>query len=102
MVWSGGDYDELQPILLTAGIEPPKSREALVLIDGANTSLKEVETVERVSVVFESRDEEVVRIARTLWKMLNEKGIPAGLLERRGQAGGQRKRRLELQFCPKV
>ncbi|MDE0306466.1 MAG: DNA polymerase III subunit chi [Albidovulum sp.] len=73
---SGGDCDHLHPILLTTENEPFEAREALVLIDGAKTEPNEVAALQRVSVVFESRDIEIVRSARTLWKALNEKGVP--------------------------
>ena len=73
---AGGDHDHLQPILLAKDNESLEQREALVLIDGANASRNEVEAVNRVSVVFESRDQEVVRTARELWKTLREKGLP--------------------------
>ncbi|MCY4461364.1 MAG: DNA polymerase III subunit chi [Albidovulum sp.] len=71
---AGGDHDELQPILLTAGSAKPDSRETLVLLDGAATSSAELETKIRVSVVFESRDSEVVRIARSQWKSFRDQG----------------------------
>ena len=73
---AGEDFDEMQPILLTSEIISPEFREALVLIDGARPSSKEVEGAKRISVVFESRDQEAVRAARSLWKSLSEKGIP--------------------------
>ena len=73
---AGGDHDHLQPILLAKDNQSLEQREALVLIDGARASSNEVEAVNRVSVVFESRDQEVVRTSREFWRTLREKGFP--------------------------
>lgn len=65
---AGGDHDDLQPILLTE--RPVSGRSCVVSIDGADVTSDEVQSAERVMVIFDGLNGDAVQRAREQWKAL--------------------------------
>ncbi|CUH62773.1 DNA polymerase III subunit chi [Thalassovita gelatinovora] len=75
---SGGPHDAHQPVLLTVAGEAAGNNPAcLMAIDGAEVATKEVQTLERVCILFDGTDEEAVQVARGQWKALTSAGCSA-------------------------
>ncbi|QYX55592.1 DNA polymerase III subunit chi [Roseovarius sp. SCSIO 43702] len=74
---AGGDHDADQPVLLTTAEEMPNGARCLMTIDGAPVSPEEVQTLERVCVVFDGNDEAALETARAQWKALTSAGCAA-------------------------
>ena len=73
---AGGDSDADHPVLLTND-DTPNDRTAVVSVDGAPISEKEVEAVERAMVLFDGRDPMAVELARDQWRTLTKAGCSA-------------------------
>ncbi|SNR42000.1 DNA polymerase III subunit chi [Puniceibacterium sediminis] len=74
---AGGAQDAAQPVLLTTGADVPNKAVCLMTVDGAEVSAPEVETMERVCVVFDGNDAGAVQAARVQWKTLTDAGCSA-------------------------
>ncbi|MDV7143207.1 DNA polymerase III subunit chi [Tropicimonas sp. TH_r6] len=74
---AGGPHDADQPVLLTPGEALPNGAACLITIDGAAVSAAEVDTLERVCILFDGHDPEAVQQARGQWKGLTGEGAPA-------------------------
>lgn len=74
---AGGPHDADQPILLTTETEAANAPHCLMCVDGAEVSPPEVAALERVCILFDGNDEQVVQRARQQWKMLTEAGSSA-------------------------
>lgn len=73
---AGQPHEERQPILLgTGGIVNDAA--CLMSIDGADVSAQEVQSLERVCILFDGNDNGAVSHARTQWKSLTEAGCSA-------------------------
>lgn len=72
----GGPHDARQPLLIGTGAAV-NGAQALMLIDGAETTPEEAASLERVWVLFDGADTAAVDRARDLWKRLTEGGLPA-------------------------
>lgn len=73
---AGGAHDAAQPVLLTtavAGNDPT----CLVSVEGASVDALEVETMDRVMVLFDGHDEAALQTAREQWKALTAAGVAA-------------------------
>ena len=70
---AGGAQDADQPVLLGTGPITNAAR-ALLLIDGAEPSAQEVQTLERVWILFDGNDEAALHHARSQWKTLTAGG----------------------------
>ena len=89
---AGGGHDNDQPILLTIG--PGKDmRDCLVTIDGAPISDAEAKAAQRVCVVFDGTDPDVLAIARSQWKALTGAGLAAKFYVREDGAWALRQER---------
>jgi len=64
-----------QPVLLTTGFDNPNEADALFLIDGADEG--ELTGYTRCIVLFDGRDEAALAKARTQWRSVKAKGLPA-------------------------
>jgi len=73
----GGPHDALQPILLTAGPEAGNAPDCVMSVDGASVTSEEVDTLQRVCVLFDGTDPEAVQRARGQWKELTDAGCSA-------------------------
>ncbi|PSL20750.1 DNA polymerase III subunit chi [Shimia abyssi] len=74
---AGGAHDALQPVLLTTSPECPNGATCVMAIDGAEVSVDEVNTAERVCILFDGHDPEAVQRARGQWKELSDAGCSA-------------------------
>lgn len=72
----GGAQDADQPVLLGVG-QITNGARALMLVDGAEVSLPEATTMDRVWVIFDGADTAALSHARGQWRTLTEAGISA-------------------------
>ena len=72
----GGAQDSDQPILLGTGAIG-NAAQALMLVDGAETTPEEAKDLERVWVLFDGYDEAALNAARGLWTRLTAAGLAA-------------------------
>lgn len=73
---AGGPHDALQPILLTTD-KAANDPACLMSVDGAEVAAEEVNTLERVCVLFDGNDDSAVQVARGQWKALTDAGCAA-------------------------
>jgi DNA polymerase-3 subunit chi len=74
---AGGPHDALQPVLLTTGAERPNGAACVMAVDGAEVSPEEVQTLERVCILFDGNDEAATEAARGQWRALTGAGCAA-------------------------
>ena len=67
---AGCAHSDQQPILLTTGHDNENSADVLVLIDGADSPLRE--SVPMTLMMFDGKRPEVVETCRTHWKTLKD------------------------------
>ena len=72
----GGAQDSDQPILIGTGAIG-NAAQALMLVDGAETTPEEAKDLERVWVLFDGYDEAALNAARGLWTRLTAAGLAA-------------------------
>jgi DNA polymerase III subunit chi len=72
----GGPHDADQPVLIGTG-EAVNAARALMLVDGAVASDAEVQTMERVWLMFEGADDAAVAVARAEWRRITAAGVHA-------------------------
>lgn len=89
---AGGAYDADQPILLTQDPDRPNGATCLVSVDGADIAPEEVESSDRVMVLFDGQDGDAVARARVQWKALTDSGCQAQYW---AQDGGRWEKRAE-------
>lgn len=89
---AGGPHDADQPILLTTGPGAP-TRDCLVTLDGAPVSEAEAKAAERVCIVFDGADPDVLAAARAQWKSLTGAGLAARFYVRENGAWALRQER---------
>ncbi|SLN10067.1 DNA polymerase III subunit chi [Roseovarius litorisediminis] len=88
-LWLGGDDAFLphglagrphaadQPVLLTTDVAMPNGATCLMTVDGADVAPDEVQSLDRVCVLFDGNDEPALQTARGQWKALTDAGCPA-------------------------
>lgn len=74
---SGGPHDALQPVLLTTDLVAANDPTCVMAVDGAEVSADEVETLERVCILFDGTDMQAVERARSQWRALTAAGCAA-------------------------
>jgi len=74
---AGGPHDADQPVLLTTGPERPNGAVCVMAVDGAEVPPDEVQTLERVCILFDGNDTDAVTVARGQWKALTAAGCSA-------------------------
>lgn len=74
---AGGDHDADQPILLTTGGGAANAPTCLMSVFGAEVSPDEVQTAQRVCVLFDGYDDSALATARVQWKTLTDAGCSA-------------------------
>ena len=73
---SGGADDAAQPVLLGDG-PITNSATAMMLLDSAEVSLPEAQSLTRVWLIFDGMDPAALAAARVQWKILTDAGIAA-------------------------
>lgn len=89
---AGGPHDADQPILLTTDSARPNGAACLMAIDGAEVRAEEVQTMERVCILFDGNDDAAVQVARSQWKALTGAGCAAQYWS---EAGGRWEKKAE-------
>ncbi|WP_172295721.1 DNA polymerase III subunit chi [Pseudoruegeria sp. HB172150] len=74
---AGGEFDADQPVLLTTAPENPNNAQCLMTIDGAGVAPEEVNSAERVCILFDGNDPSAVETARGQWRELTQAGCAA-------------------------
>lgn len=74
---AGQPHEENQPILLTTEAVMPNGATCLMVIDGAEVGPDEVQSLDRVCVLFDGNDEAALAHARIQWKALTDAGCAA-------------------------
>ena len=75
---AGGAHDARQPVLLTLSGEPAPNRpDCLMSVDGAQVTAQEVDSLQRVCILFDGQSDDAVRAARAQWKALTGAGCTA-------------------------
>ncbi|MFB9148232.1 DNA polymerase III subunit chi [Roseovarius ramblicola] len=74
---AGGPHDALQPVLLTTAAERPNGAVCVMAVDGAEIMPEEVQSLERVCVLFDGNDEAAKEAARGQWRTLTAAGCTA-------------------------
>ncbi|KNX39907.1 DNA polymerase III subunit chi [Roseovarius tolerans] len=74
---AGGPHDADQPVLLTTGADRPNGAVCVMAVDGAEVAPDEVQTLERVCILFDGNDTDAVTVARSQWKALTAAGCSA-------------------------
>jgi len=73
---AGGEFDADQPVLLTTGAAA-NGAACVMTVDGAAVAAAEVQTLERVCILFDGNDPAAVEMARGQWRTLTEAGCAA-------------------------
>ncbi len=73
----GKPHEGDQPVLLTTTRDLPNNATCLMTVDGADVTPEEVETLDRVCVLFDGNDPAAVDVARGQWKALTDAGSSA-------------------------
>lgn len=74
---AGGDHDALQPVLLTTQPELSNQAHCLITVDSAEVGADEVQSLDRVCVVFDGSNPDQLNHARFQWKSLTDAGCSA-------------------------
>jgi DNA polymerase-3 subunit chi len=74
---AGGPHDALQPVLLTAQEGNPNNAACVMSVDGADVTPEELNSAERVCILFDGHDPDAVAHARQQWKTLTDAGCAA-------------------------
>ncbi|MGR3548114.1 MAG: DNA polymerase III subunit chi [Roseovarius sp.] len=89
---AGGPHDADQPVLLTTQSACPNGAVCVMAIDGAEVRAEEVQTLERVCILFDGNDDAAVQVARGQWKALTGAGCAAQYWS---EAGGRWEKKAE-------
>lgn len=73
---AGGADDADQPVLLGDG-SITNDASAMMLLDGADVTLAEAQSLTRLWLIFDGEDAAALAAARVQWKTLTDAGIPA-------------------------
>ena len=74
---AGGPHDAAQPVLLTIDRTAGNAPQCLMTVDGADVAAEEVQSLERVCVLFDGSDPDAVEAARGQWRNLTGAGCSA-------------------------
>ncbi len=74
---AGGAHDASQPILLTTDASAANNASCVMSVDGAAIDPAEVESLDRVCILFDGTDPQAVQHARGQWKELTTAGCSA-------------------------
>ena len=72
---AGGPHDALQPVLLT--VDAATDRACVMCVDGAAVSADQVQSSQRVCILFDGHDDRALAGARVQWKALTAAGCAA-------------------------
>jgi DNA polymerase III subunit chi len=74
---AGGPHDADQPILLTTSAQVANDATCVMSVVGAAVTPEEVNSLDRVCILFDGTDPEAVQHARTQWTTLTSAGCSA-------------------------
>jgi DNA polymerase III subunit chi len=74
---AGGPHDADQPVLLSTASDIPNGAACLMSVEGAEISPEEVQSLDRVCILFDGGNGDAVAHARTQWKALTGAGCAA-------------------------
>jgi DNA polymerase-3 subunit chi len=74
---SGGPHDADQPVLLTCASDMVNAPACLMSVDGAEVAAQEVTAMDRVCVLFDGNQDEILNRARGQWRTLTAAGCKA-------------------------
>ncbi len=74
---AGGPHDAEQPVLLATEKTAVNAPDCVMIIDGAAVEAEEVNTLERVCILFDGNDDRALNHARGQWKALKDAGCAA-------------------------
>ncbi|MFD1912364.1 DNA polymerase III subunit chi [Halodurantibacterium flavum] len=74
---AGGPHDADQPVLLTLGVDRPNGANCVMSVDGAVVTAEEVQSLDRVWVMFDGNDAAALDHARGQWRDLAGAGVAA-------------------------
>lgn len=74
---AGGAFDADQPVLLTTGKAIPNQAACLMAVDGTEVAAEEVLALDRVCILFDGNDPDLVERARGQWRTLTGAGCSA-------------------------
>lgn len=83
---AGGQWDSMQPVLLTTGTGIANGAVCLITIDGAALGADEVAGLERACILFDGGDDAALARAREQWRDLTGAGIVAQYWSEEGGA----------------
>lgn len=72
---AGGKYDAEQPVLLSQKIENGNGAHCLMMMGGNDFILEQIADFVRVCVIFDDKDEDILKKVRAQWKMLTDAEI---------------------------
>ncbi len=73
----GGPHDADQPVLLATERSSVQDAQCVFSVDGAELGAPDVQSLERVCILFDGTDEQAVQCARGQWKALTDAGCAA-------------------------
>ena len=76
MLASGTQADHSQPVLLTAGLAQ-NNPSCLIGLNATDVDVEEVKSLEKVSLIFEGKNADVLKKSRLQWKAMTEAGCSA-------------------------
>ena len=74
---SGGEFDSVQPVLITGDTTYPNNPDCVMCIDGAELETQAISTLKRAMILFDGNDVDAVAHARSQWKTITAANIPA-------------------------
>ncbi|WP_298912388.1 DNA polymerase III subunit chi [uncultured Roseobacter sp.] len=74
---AGEAHEAMQPVLLTTGTQAPNGATCLMTVDGAALVDQDLESMDRVCVLFDGNDPVALDLARSQWKNLKSSGASA-------------------------
>ena len=74
---AGGPHDADQPVLLTTERNAANAPDCVMLIDGAETDVSEIDALQRLCILFDGNDTKALEAARSQWKSLTDAGAAA-------------------------
>jgi len=74
---AGGAYDAIQPVLLGPVGPAANAAQMLIMVDGADQPAANLEAYERVCVVFDGNDAQMLNAARSQWRTFTGAGMKA-------------------------
>lgn len=69
---AGDGHAAMQPILLTTATDIPNGAKTLLLVDGARLDVAELDSFDRVALIFDGNDDAATQDARADWRLVTQ------------------------------